>query len=129
MKIAIIGSRLYGNMKAVREFVNALPKGTIVISGGAKGVDSVAEDAAKKRGLETMIFPADWSGLGRRAGMVRNIKMLKEADKVIAFWDGTSVGSKNMIDACKKAGKPIEIRADTTSYTNYRMNYTHKIDL
>src|SRR3546814_6456627 len=71
--IAIVGSRSYPRPDLVQAYVAGLPGGCVVVSGGAPGVDSVAEAAAKAAGLETVVFHADWESLGRRAGPIRKI--------------------------------------------------------
>ncbi len=109
MKIAIVGSRDFKPLDRVRDYVKALPAGSIVISGGARGVDSAAEEAAKEAHLTTFIFPADWNQFGKRAGYLRNIDIVNAADKVVAFWDRTSRGTKHSMDLAVKAGKPLEV--------------------
>lgn len=106
--MAIVGSRDFGSPDLVRRFVAGLPPGTVVVSGGARGVDTWAEDAAKANGLETKVFKADWDTLGKRAGYVRNLEIVAYCDKVVAFWDGLSRGTKHTMDAAERAGKPLE---------------------
>jgi hypothetical protein len=55
------------------------------------------------------IFKPDWDKYGKRAGFIRNELIINEADKIIAFWDGESKGTKLSIDLAIKAGKPIDI--------------------
>ena len=95
--IAVVGSRSYPRPEIVHEFVASLPAECVVVSGGAEGVDSFAEEAAKTAGLETLIFPADWDGLGRKAGPIRNAEIVAVADRLVAFWDGHSRGTANTI--------------------------------
>lgn len=111
-KVAIVGSRKFPDLQRVREVVNDLLPDITVVSGGAKGVDTVAEAAAKGRGLNTIIFPAEWRfGPDRiynpRAGFERNTLIVKECDSVIAFWDGLSGGTKDTIDKARAMGKPV----------------------
>ena len=68
--VAIIGSRGFPDREIISAFVRALPEGTVVVSGGARGVDRWAEEAATDSGLETLIFHADWKRLGKAAGPV-----------------------------------------------------------
>ena len=79
-----------------------------IISGHAKGADSLGERYAKDNNIELKIFPADWGKYGRQAGPIRNQQMLDYAMQghpiVIAFWDGRSRGTKNMIEISQKAG-------------------------
>lgn len=109
MKIAIVGSRKYTNLRKVQAYVETLPKDTIVISGGAVGVDRIAVKAAERLGLRVQIFYPEWDRFGKMAGLIRNGKIVAEADKIIAFWDGRSSGTKDTLDKARKAGKPFEV--------------------
>lgn len=97
MRLAIVGSRNYRDLQRVEDFVNRLAPETVVVSGGASGVDRRAERAARARGLTVDIFEADWNGAGRRAGIERNERMLATVDAVAAFWDGESRGTAHAI--------------------------------
>lgn len=90
-------------------YVRALPPGTVVVSGGAEGVDRWAEEAARERGFETLIFNADWEGLGRSAGPIRNEQIVAHSDRLVAFWDGRSRGTLNSIALASERGIPIEV--------------------
>ena len=109
MKIAIVGSRGFPEPERVRAYVRSLKKDDIVISGGAKGVDSWAVEEAKVQGLETQVFPADWDLFGKSAGYRRNVDIVEAADFVVAFWDGKSKGTAHTIKLAQKAGKPVEV--------------------
>lgn len=86
-----------------------------IVSGTARGADRLGEQYAKVAGYEVSRFPADWDGLGKRAGYVRNAEMAKYAmadgnyGVLIAFWDGKSKGTKHMIDLAKKKGLEVHI--------------------
>jgi len=108
-RVAIVGSRGYSNLEAVRAYVRSLPKDTVVVSGGAAGVDITAEITAKDCGLAVVVWPADWARYGRRAGLLRNIQVVENCDRVVAFWDGKSRGTAHSIDLARKAGKPVEV--------------------
>ena len=81
----------------------------VVISGGARGADSLGERYAKERGLECKVFPADWDRYGKSAGYRRNVVMSENADSLIAFWNGESKGTKHMIDIMQRQNKPYRI--------------------
>ena len=110
MKVAIVGSRDYSNRAEVEAFVNALPSNTEVVSGGARGVDTWAQLAAVKRGLHITIFKAAWELHGKGAGFWRNHDIVSYADKVVAFWDGESRGTKHTIGIATDAGKLLDVR-------------------
>jgi len=109
LKVAIVGSRDYPRLDQVQRYVRELPEFTTILSGGARGVDSCAVETARRRGLEIVEYLADWDGLGRRAGMVRNAQIVGAADLVVAFWDGKSRGTKNAIDHARNMVKPFAV--------------------
>lgn len=107
--LAIVGSRDYPNLDRVRRFVESLPSNTIVVSGGARGVDRCAATAARARGLRVIEFLAEWRRLGRSAGFVRNEKIVRQCDRMVAFWDGSSPGTRNSISLARRSGRPVDI--------------------
>jgi hypothetical protein len=81
----------------------------VIISGHAKGADSLGERYAKERGFILDINPADWDKHGKSAGFIRNREMVNKADAAICFWDGESSGTKHTINLCKEKGIPCRI--------------------
>jgi predicted Rossmann fold nucleotide-binding protein DprA/Smf involved in DNA uptake len=112
-RIAIIGSRDYPDLERVRAYVRSLPSGVIVVSGGARGVDSAAESEARRRGLEVVSIRPDYAQHGRRAPLVRNAEIVAQSDRVVAFWDEGSSGTAYTIRLARQAGKPVEIVRNT----------------
>ena len=99
MKVAVIGSR--GLL--VENLGDYLPEGTTeIVSGGAAGVDACAREYAQRHGLELTEYLPEYTRYGRAAPLKRNITIIENADLVLAFWDGTSRGTKYVIDNCKK---------------------------
>ncbi len=109
-RVAIVGSRGWQNVAAIRSFVASLPDATVVISGGALGVDSIAEQAARSRGLAVIVHFPDYARFGGKAPLERNKLIVADADRVVAFWDGRSTGTAHAIGLATKAGKPVEVR-------------------
>lgn len=72
-------------------------------------MDRWAEQAAKGEGLETDIYPANWGEHGKAAGFIRNRTMVEEADRVVAFWDGESRGTRHSIKLAMETQKPLDI--------------------
>lgn len=107
-RIAVVGSRDYPNLDEVQQFVFEQERDTVIISGGARGVDTVAVNEAKRLHMPYEVYPADWSR-GRRAGMLRNHDIVAKADEVVAFWDGVSAGTANTIQIATRVGKPVRI--------------------
>jgi len=81
----------------------------IIISGCARGADSLGEEYARERGYDCMEFPANWTKYGRGAGHRRNAEMCTACDAVIAFWDGKSKGTAGMIALAKKNDKLLKV--------------------
>lgn len=110
LKTIVAGSRTFDNYKKVCEILDPL-KSTIseIICGEAKGADMLGKNWAIGNGILIRSFPADWEHNGNRAGMIRNHEMGDYADRLIAFWNGTSPGTKDMIDYMKKLKKEVII--------------------
>lgn len=106
MRVAVVGSR---GLK-VENLEQFLPEDTTeIISGGAKGVDTSAKEYALVNGLKLTEFLPEYEQYGRAAPLKRNITIIENADLVLAFWDGTSRGTKFVIDHCKKLGVPVKV--------------------
>ena len=83
-----------------------------IISGTAKGADSLGERYAKEKGFKLTKFPAKWDEFGKRAGYIRNKEMADyagEKNALIAFWNKSSRGTKHMIDIAKNKNMHIRI--------------------
>lgn len=108
MKVIVAGGRNFKKYQVVEDAIkDAISKGlqiTQVVSGGARGVDTMGETWAVKNGVDIKRFPAEWDKYGVSAGPIRNAKMGDYADALIAVWDGVSTGTKNMIEYAKKKG-------------------------
>lgn len=106
MKIAIVGSREPGNINFAKELekrINIQSCDTI-ISGGAKGIDSLAAEYATANGLALVEIRPNYAKNGRGATFIRNREIVDNADMVVAFWNGTSKGTKYTIDYANKKG-------------------------
>lgn len=112
IKIAVIGSRSFDDYellaRSIKETMGRYEVATVV-SGGAKGADSLAERYAAENNLQTMILKPDWKKFGRGAGVIRNKDIVENADYVLAFWDGSSKGTQNSIDHARKMNKPVKV--------------------
>ncbi|MCQ2219691.1 MAG: DUF2493 domain-containing protein [Paludibacteraceae bacterium] len=108
MKLAIIGSRDLGNIDIDAE-VDALQP-SVIVSGGATGVDSLAEDYAQRHNLPLIIFKPEYGKYpDRTAPLKRNDLIVAEADFLLAFWNGKSRGTLYTIQKAQKLGKPVKI--------------------
>ena len=109
MKIAVVGSREWKNTQRVWDFINGLDAETIIVSGGARGVDAEAVNAAKTKGLGVIEFLADWRTFGKSAGYQRNYDIVNAADMLVAFWNGRSRGTKHSIDLARAKGIEVKV--------------------
>lgn len=110
MRIAIIGSRGFNNYTLLQSTLEKYKdKITVVVSGGARGADTLGEQWAKENDKDTDIYLPDWDKHGKGAGFIRNTKIVKNSDGVIAFWDGKSRGTQHSFELCEKFNKPIKI--------------------
>lgn len=80
-----------------------------IVCGGAQGVDSLGKQWAESKGYKVKMFPANWNGLGRSAGPIRNRQMAEYATHCICFWDYKSKGTMDMIERAKLLKLPLRI--------------------
>lgn len=135
--VAIVGSRDYKDLEAVRRFVRSLPEDACIVSGGARGVDQAAEDEANRIGRAyTSYRPTKLYGWRivqvtkvpgysereriltptyptfAKAAFTRNQMIVNEAASVAAFWDGQSRGTLDTINKAKAAGILYQVFTD-----------------
>ena len=111
MRVIIAGSRYINDysevVAAMRDCGFAA---TEVVCGMARGVDLLGWTWAQERGLPCRQFPADWAKHGKAAGPIRNREMAKNADALVAVWDGKSRGTADMIRAAREMGLKVFVR-------------------
>lgn len=109
MKIAVVGSREFKPLSMVTEFIQTLEQGTVIVTGGARGVDTAAEIAATAAGLTVIVFRPDWKRHGRRAGLMRNTSIVEACNRLVAFWDGKSRGTMDSMKKARSQKKPVKV--------------------
>lgn len=113
MRIGIVGSRDYPNLQAVWAFVERLAgryPTIVIVSGGARGVDTVAAAAGRWYGLEVVEHKPEWERLGKHyAPLARNTTIVEDCDALIAFWDGVSTGTMDTVDKARGTGKKVHV--------------------
>lgn len=110
MDLIIAGTRTFTDYDRLCTEVNKLlEQPTRILSGGAQGADALGERYAQEHGLGLWRFPADWSKHGRAAGPLRNALMVEHADALLAFWDGVSRGTKDVITKAHRKDMPVFI--------------------
>ena len=113
-KVIIAGCRDFNDYELLKEkcdyfLQDEKKEDVVIISGHASGADALGERYAQERGFQLETYPADWKAHGRAAGPIRNAKMASVAHALIAFWDGKSRGTKNMIDTATKRGLKVAV--------------------
>ena len=121
MKLIVAGGRDFNDYELLKEKLDyflCVSKEIEIVSGGQKtinpdgphyGADYLGECYAKEKGFYLTVFPADWKTHGKAAGMIRNKQMAEYATHLVAFWDGESKGTKNMIDTATKMGLGVRV--------------------
>jgi len=109
MRTIVAGSRTAGLPEVYRALNDCPFESSIseVISGTARGADSAGEHWANALDIPVKRFPADWDKHGRSAGYLRNEEMANHADALVAVWDGSSRGTKHMIDIARRKGLEV----------------------
>lgn len=127
IRLAIVGSRTFEDYDLARDVLDgvAMVSGyeyVEMVSGGARGADTIGERYADERGIPKRIFPAEWKKYGRRAGFIRNVDIIDNCDVCVCFWDGESHGTKHDIELCQEKHKPCIVHNFVNSTTKF-MNY------
>lgn len=105
MRVAIVGSR-----NLLVDIEKYIPKNiTELVSGGARGIDTLAEQWADRNNIPKLIIKPDYDKYGRSAPIRRNRTIVDTADFILAIWDGKSRGTKFTIDYAKERGIPVQV--------------------
>lgn len=109
IRLIIAGSRDFNNYFLMCDIMHGL---TIfpdqVVSGMAKGADTLGIRWAKENNVPVKEFPADWS-LGKKGGYLRNVEMSKYSNYCLLFWNGSSLGTRHMEDIARKEGLKVRV--------------------
>lgn len=98
-----------------------------IVSGTAPGGDQIGERYALHNSYKLTKMPADWT-LGKSAGFIRNAQMAEYGDALIALWNGSSGGTKNMIESMTARGKPtLTVNCTMASHGSYSMSYDQQL--
>jgi len=114
LKVIVAGGRDFNDYELLKEkllkvLINYDFKDVEIVSGSARGADSLGERFAKEFGCNLKMFPAEWEKWGKSAGYRRNAEMAKYGDACVCFWDGKSKGTKHMIDLATKEGINLRV--------------------
>lgn len=120
-RVIIAGTRDFDNYTLLCEYADKMLANRkeagyniIIVSGCATGADTLGEQYAEARGYQVERYPAQWRDANGRydkgAGVKRNALMADNADALLAYWDGKSRGTKNMINEATKRGLLVRIK-------------------
>ena len=97
MKTIVAGSRDFTDYDLMCKILDSHLEITEVVCGMSYGADLLGADWANEHGIPVKCFPADWDKYGPDAGYIRNAEMAKYSNGLIAFWNGRSTGTSDMI--------------------------------
>ena len=115
IKVLVCGSRIFNDWEYLSQKLDEILDSRfphdeiIIISGSAKGADTLALYYANQNGDGIEAYPADWETYGNKAGILRNVQMLEQGnpDLVVAFPRGKAKGTRHMIKIAKEAGVEV----------------------
>jgi len=107
MKVGVVGSRSIKESPRLIEVLNSLGFISLIVSGGAAGVDTLAEWYAHVECIDTLIFKPDYRRYGKRAPLERNTFIVDACDVLVAVWDGVSKGTMDTVSKARKFGKRV----------------------
>lgn len=113
----VVGSRSFDDYALMKDKLDVLLRNQtkiVIVSGGAKGADTLAEQYAKDKGYQTIVFPAKWDEHGKSAGYIRNAEMHEFISRFskrgcVAFWDGKSKGTKHNFELAERYNTPLKV--------------------
>jgi hypothetical protein len=111
LKVIVAGSRDFSDYELLKSQLDLIfgDCAIEIVSGAAKGADRLGEKYAKEKGYLVTRFAAYWNRYRKAAGYKRNEQMAKYATHAVIFWNGFSLGTKNMIDLANQHGLNYQV--------------------
>ena len=110
MRVAIVGSRHFSDLSRVGEYVKSLPPRASIITGSASGVDASATKAAREKGIPVQVMPASLDEMADASkSAARNQRLVDSCDVLVAFWDGSSKGTRTTVERALDSGKEVHV--------------------
>jgi NADP-dependent 3-hydroxy acid dehydrogenase YdfG len=98
----------------VTEYVNLLPARALIVTGSASGVDAAATKAARAKGIPVQVMPASFDEISDASkAAARNQRLIDACDVLVAFWDGSSKGTRATVDRALDSGKEVHVFVST----------------
>lgn len=114
IKVIVAGSRKWPWPNYLKQVLthylsNYSTEDIVILCGEALGPDLLGRRWAEERGITVESYPADWDTYKKAAGYIRNKQMAENATHLIAFWDGTSRGTRHMIKLAHDHGLKVKV--------------------
>lgn len=110
MKVAIVGSRHFSDPARVTEYVKSLSPRASIITGSASGVDAAATKAAREKGIPVQVMPASFDEMADASkAAARNQRLIDACEVLVAFWDGSSKGTRSTVERALDSGKEVHV--------------------
>jgi len=110
LRVAIVGSRHFSDQVRVIDYVKSLPPRASIITGSASGVDAAATKAAREKGIPVQVIPASFDELADASkSAARNQRLVDACDVLVAFWDGSSKGTRSTVERALDSGKEVHV--------------------
>jgi hypothetical protein len=110
VRVAIVGSRRFSETERVTEYVSLLPLRASIITGSASGVDAAATKAARAKGIPVQVIPASFDEMSDPSrSAARNQRLIDACDVLVAFWDGSSKGTRTTVERALDSGKEVHV--------------------
>jgi NAD(P)-dependent dehydrogenase (short-subunit alcohol dehydrogenase family) len=115
-RIGVVGSRHFPDLARVSRYVRELPLGASLVTGSASGVDATVARAARERGLPVRVLGASFEEASDSGvAATRNQRLVDLCDVLVAFWDGSSEGTRRTVERALDSGKEVHVFITCTS--------------
>jgi predicted Rossmann fold nucleotide-binding protein DprA/Smf involved in DNA uptake len=110
VRFGIVGSRHFGDLASVERYVEKLPRDARIVTGSASGVDAAATRAARRQGLHVQVLGASFEeARDQSVAVARNQRLIDQCDVLVAFWDGSSKGTRATVDRALDSGREVHV--------------------
>lgn len=107
--VAVVGGRDFQDYALLKKTLDGIVNIDKIVSGGAKGADSLARRYAEENDIIMIEFLPDWDKYGKAAGPIRNKEIIERSNYVVAFWNGKSRGTYSSIRLATKHQRKLMI--------------------
>jgi hypothetical protein len=110
VRVGIVGSRHFPELERVAEYVRSLPGTASLVTGSASCVDAEATRAARERGLPVRVLGASFEeAADAGSAMERNQRLVSTCEVLVAFWDGSSPGTRGTVERALDSGREVHV--------------------